>query len=546
MSDLSYPSHERAKQWTEQVLESKSNATFDDSSSVWQQAPENVQSLAETINTAGTRYASGKQLIVATLDSACSDYEKLHGRKPSGAVLDSAFRTTLNSLSSQYRSRAGLEIAAYDDIQGGMSGAPMQANRAALGIYNAITEAIPFAGIIPMGEGLQGKIIIAQHEAANTVGQYQANDSLDGINAGKPFMLATRDVLATDTGSNLTDFTAKIKYADGDADGSPVIPSGTRVFVNGLPAGGVPINTNSSTVTAPIVGSVALSGVTYNVTGSLTTATGEVTLKFDPALPTGSTVHVSGILNYEHPNMKGKRPRFQASARSYDFRATFTSGLYQVSQEAKAQFSAEVRLDPASEAMLAMRQQANAERHRMALNYMYRIGKNFVTNANMNSPTRQDERSRASMWSDVLFALTAADQNMIERTNAFGIGVLYVGGKGRAELEALPEDIFQKSGNSSLPGIYRIGRLFNRYEVYYAPNLVNETTTSIEILAIGRSEQTGLNPLIIGDVVAPTFVYLGNTPDLLEGAGYFQAGALRVNPHAQAATGAAVIAITGL
>lgn len=544
MSDLSYPVHERAKQWAEQIIASKGNAAFDDSNSVWQHAPENVQALAEIINTTGTRYASGKQLIAATLDSACRDFEQMHGSKPSGAILDSAIRTTLNSLSSSYRTLAGLKVAAYDDVQGGMSGAPMQANRAALGIYNAITEAIPFAGVIPMSEGLQGKVIIAQHEAANTVGHYRANDSLDGINAGKPFMLATRDVQAE--GSDLTNYTAKIKYAEGDANGSPVIPSGTDVFVNGLPAGGVPVNTSSSNATAPIVGSVVLNGTTHNVTGTLTTATGDVTLKFDPKLPTGSTVHVSGILNYEHPDMKGKRPRFQASARSYDFRATFTSGLYQVSQEAKAQFSAEVRLDPASEAMLAMRQQANAERHRTALNYMYRIGKNFIITANMNAQARQDERSRASMWSDLLFALTAADQNMIERTNAFGIGVIYVGGKGRAELEALPENLFQKAGSPSRPGIYRIGRLFNRYEVYYAPNLVNENATSIEMLAIGRSEQTGLNPLIIGDVVAPTFVYLGNTPDLLEGAGYFQAGALRVNPHAQAATGAAIIAITGL
>ena len=544
MSDLSYPQHEAMKQWAESLTHAD-KAAFDDTSSVWQSAPDNVNELAEAVNVGGTKYHSGRELVAAAMDSAVADYERLHGCKPSGAVLDSAIRTTLNSLSRSHRERAGVAQAAFDDITGNASGAPMQANRAAIGIYNSVTEALPFAGIIPMGDGLQGKIIIAAHEAANKVGSYDAGQSLDGING---FMSSTRDVAATGSG---TTFAAKITYADGDAAGSPVIPSGTEVFVNGIPAGGVPVNTNSNVATAPIVGEVALpdgSGgmQVHKVTGTLTAATGDVALTFTPALPSGARVNVAGILNYETESMRNKRPAFQASAVSYDFRATFTSGIFKVSQEAKAQFAAEVRLDPYSEAMLAMRQQSAAERHTYALRLMYRIAGNYVSTANLNANSRQDRRSRVSMWSDVLFALTAADQNMLERTNSFGIGVIYVGGKGRAEMEALPPEIFEKADISSQPGIYRIGRLFGRYEVYYAPNVVNETASGIEMLAIGRSEQTGLNPVIVGDVVPPTFVNLGAGQDLREGAGYFQAGAMRLNPHIQAACGATIIAVTGL
>lgn len=545
MSDISYPKHEQAKEWVDQLLADKTkSAAFDDTHQTWSNAPEVVSELADVIRTEGTCYASGRQLLAAALDNAVTDFEKLHGAKPSGAVLDNAVRTTLNSLSREHRLKAGVDIAAYDDIEGGTSGAPMQANRAAISVYNTIVEALPFGGLIPMGSGLQGKIIIATHEAGNAVGDYAINDSLDGIYAGKPFMNAVRRVVATS--SDQQAYTAKILYAKGDSNGSPIVASSVRVFVNGKPAGGTLVTQTNNKTEAPINGQIVVNNQTHTLTGKAVLATGEVTINVTPALQSSDVVKVAGMINFEDEKMKGKRPAFQTSAYSYDLRATFSSGLYRITQEAKAQFSSETNLDPASEAMLAMRNQFNFERHRYALDCMYDIAQGYKHTADMKTSTRLDERSRVQLWSDVLFALTEADQSMLERTNAFGIGVLYVGGKGRAELEALPPELFEKSTVPARAGIYRVGQLFGRYEVYYCPQLLKETASSIEILAIGRSEQSGLNPIVVGDVVAPTFVNLGVTHDLREGAAYFHAGVLEVNPHVSAASGAALIAITGL
>lgn len=544
--DKSYPNQVAVGRWIDDVT-TKNKGVFDDASSEWQNAPEVVQELAEAIPLTAQsqhKFKSGRNLVLSVMDSAVSRFEKEHGHKPSGAVLDSAIRSTLNSISQSHLQRAGVPSVMDNTLNGSQSDAPLVANRAVLGIYNSIVDAIPFAGYIPMTEAMAGKIIIAQHETASKTGSYQAGASIDGINAGGTFLSASRTV-KVDL-SNRSQATALITYADDDVEGSPVIPSGTEILINGFHAGGAALNSTVSDSVVQLAGFFDLAGTKHSITGTLTVDTGVVSLNFAPELPEGAEVHVTAILNYEHQKMKDKRPRIQASARSYDFRATYASGVYQLTQEAKNQFALEVRLDPAAEAMIAMRSQHQAERHLSALQSMYRIGKNHVTSINMNAPLRQDERSRASMWRDVLFALTQADVSMIERTNAFGITTLYVGGKGRAELEALDTDVFERSGIPSRAGIYRLGKLFGRFEVYYTPHILTETANSLEILAIGSSEQTGLNPYVIGDVVAPTFMRLGINTDLQEGAGYFYAGANRVNPHKQAASGAAIIAVTGL
>lgn len=130
---------------------------------------------------------------------------------------------------------------------------------------------------------------------------------------------------------------------------------------------------------------------------------------------------------------------------------------------------------------------------------------------------------------------TAADQSMVERTQGFGISVLYVGSKGKAEITALPPALFTPSGTPSRAGIYRIGKLYGMFDVYFDPTrTVKETADAIEILAIGRSDQVARNPMIFGDVAGATVMPLGTNNDQeREGYGYFQALATRVNPRKQ-------------
>lgn len=536
MADLAYPQHDKTAQWVNQLASDK-KAVFDSASEIWtREAPETVRELGGLVE---------HQKIGMAITHGVESYKKAHGVAPSGAVMDSAIRLALNSVSHNHAHNATSGRAVFDNVSSIQSNAPMVANRAAIVLHNAIGLAIPHAGYVPMTEGLAGKIIVVGHAAGNSVGEYVKNDSLDGLAAGKNFMSAERVVLAES--SDQTNYTAKIKHAVGDTDGSPVLPSHTEVLINGIPYGAGLESADVHVATTRLAGSAVLEdGKEYAFSGSLTVETGEVTLTFTPALPQGATVHVVSLLNYEHEKLKDKRPRFLATAKPFPFRAGFMSALFQTSQEAATQFKTEVRLDPASEAMFAMQQQALIERHFNYLHSMYRIAQSYKHVANLNANNRLNARDLSDIWSDVYFKLNEADMQMVSRTSAFGIAALYVGAKGAAHIQSLSREIFEPSGITAAAGIFRLGRLFSKYDVYHAPNLLNETTNSIEMLAVGRSEQTGMNPYIVGDVLAPTFKNLGMTADLMEGATYFSAGAARVNPYQRAAKGAALISVTGL
>lgn len=537
-SDLAYPQHDKTEKWVNHLIDNKNNgAVLDSASELWQsQAPDNIRALGDLMP---------HEYIGESIAQGVSMYEKAHGKKPSGAVLDSAIRLAINSVSKERADRATNGLAVLDDVGSTQSNAPLITNRVAIILNNAISLAIPHAGYLPMQDGMAGKIIIVGHTAGNNVGDYVKNDSLDGFAAGKPFMSAERIVLAEST--NQTDFTFKIKHAKDDADGSPVLPSHTELLINGIPCSTGSINASVNQATVRLAGSAVLEdGKEYTFTGNLTVENGNGNLSFTPALPQGVEVHVVGLLNYEHDNLKEKRPRFLANAHSLDFRAAFMSGLYQVSQEAKVQFNTEVRLDPASEGMYAMQQQSLIERHYNYLNSMYRVAKSYKHVANLNSSKRLDVRDMNDLWSDVLFTLKDADMKMLVRTQSYGIAALYVGNKGAAHIMSLARDTFEPSGSPAAAGIFRLGRLFRKYDVYFTPNLLNETVDSIEMLAVGSSAQTGMNPYIVGDVLSPTFKNLSLTTSLMEGAAYFAAGAARINPYQRAAKGAALISVTGL
>ena len=543
MIDRTYPQQAQCAEFVEALTNAKSNgaATFDDALSATQNdTPEVLTELANlipdyTIN--GQNHSGKESVFKATMDGI-EAYTAAHGRAPTGDVVENALRTSLTVISQEHRNKAGL-AATFDDATSTASGSPMQSNRAQVAVYQSIVGAVPFAGYIPMGDGLQGKLIIVKHEAATTSGSYLAGENMDGMNINKPFMSSIRRITLDADGKG------NFKYAIDDAAGSPVYASGIDVFVDGVPAGSSVMNTSNSAATSSIVGNITKNGTVYTVSGQVTTLTGDVSVAFTPALPAACTVEASAILNYEHQSMKERRPMVQTAAYSFDFRAHYMSGNYRITQEAKIQFAAETRIDAGTEAMYQLRAKSNAERHAESLRAMYAIARGYVTTFNFDSVNRQTQRSRVDIWTDAIFPIAAADADMVTRTQGFGIAMLYVGKKGKSEIISLPPTLFTPSGLPSSNGIYRLGKLYGMWDVYYdAGVVINETSSAIELLAIGRSDQTARNPMIFGDVAGATVIPLaaGNAQE--EGYGYFQAIATRVNPHTDSAVGAALIQLT--
>ena len=113
-------------------------------------------------------------------------------------------------------------------------------------------------------------------------------------------------------------------------------------------------------------------------------------------------------------------------------------------------------------------------------------------------------------------------------------------------MAGLPNDIFMPSGVTTSPGIYRVGTLFGRFEVYFTPRIVTETATSGQILCVGRATDAARNPIVMGDAVPPTMMPLAVGADLRTGSGFYARTFTDLNPHAPSAMGAAIINVTNL
>jgi hypothetical protein len=125
---------------------------------------------------------------------------------------------------------------------------------------------------------------------------------------------------------------------------------------------------------------------------------------------------------------------------------------------------------------------------------------------------------------------------------------MYVGKFMAAMFRSLDSTLFQSSGITDRPGIFRVGKLFGVYEVYYSPKVVNEAAdgSTSEIICVGRSTQTARCPIIMGDASAPMFEPLGTTETLKTGYGFNARSFNRVNPHQMSAVGCTVITVKNL
>jgi hypothetical protein len=157
--------------------------------------------------------------------------------------------------------------------------------------------------------------------------------------------------------------------------------------------------------------------------------------------------------------------------------------------------------------------------------------------------------NRAQIWQDFQAALGSADQDMANATMDHGITHLYVGKWLAAQFMSMGRDLFEPSGVVARPGIYRVGRLFGKYDVYYTPKGgpgENAGLTTSTMLAVGRSTQVARCPLVLGDAVAPTFLPLNMQSDLKNNSAMYARDFTVANPHRPSALGCARVSFTNL
>jgi hypothetical protein len=487
------------------------------------------------------------QITQAILDGV-RVYEEQHGMQTPADVAELAFHKAYATTDAARRKYGSvLDTATSDHHEQGS----LQTNRAVISILTTFAEAIPFANYLPADIGSnEARLAIVSHQAGRTFGAYQENDSLDGTNSGGAYVSSARVHTATaNAGGAITGKLSAVQDSsdtcDQAAPGIKLLRGRTVVFVNGQLAAKEPVD-SAGVGNSPVNGNITLAGTSYVIGGTINTDTGVFALSTTPALPDTIPVTVEGFVDFERD--ASVTPTIITAVEMFSLYANPWRVTTRQSIDARTQMGNELNLDPYSESIIAIQNQFANERHYNVLAKARRLGANNQSSYDFAWQLRSSLMNRARIWQDFSAALGSASQQMAVDTMNHGITHLYVGKDVASQFMGLSSDLFDPSGLTARPGIFRIGRLFGQYEVYYTPREVTESADgkSAQILAVGRATDSARNPIVLGDAVPPTVKPLLAGDDLREGAGFYARNFTTVNPHRQSSLGCALINVTDL
>lgn len=371
---------------------------------------------------------------------------------------------------------------------------------------------------------------------------------MDGANSGNAYITSSRinaSFPAVTTGvvtGALTTKQSTDETCDSGAATVKLLRGRTLVYVNGVVAAKEVDSAGSGS--SAISGTINVGGTDYAIGGSINTDTGVYSLTTTPALATTVPVAVEGFIDYERaPELT---PSIITAVTTYDLFAMPWRVITQNTIDSATQMSNELGLDPYGESILAIQNQFANERHFAVLSKARRLGKNNQVDYDFDWAGQKGQKNRAQIWLDFATPLGAASQQMAIDTMDHGITHLYVGKHIAAQWMSLPRDIFEPSGISERPGIFRIGRLFGRIDVYYTPKGLTDTASAAQIMCIGKATNVSLNPFVLGDAVAPIVQPLGVNADMKRGAAFYARNFTATNPYKQASLGCAIINVTNM
>ena len=499
----------------------------------------------------GSMKSSDESRILDSVQAGLTHFQKEHGCMPTADVVEAAIQqgqSAFRGIDARGQILDSASSSHHDQLS-------LQPNRAVVAILSAIAEAIPFASYLPVDiQSNQSKLAILSHVAGSAYGDYAVNGIMDGASAGDVYTSSSRIAKIVTSGSlpwsgkfSQGNDTANPGFSDNAGTGVPVLRGRTIVFIKGVPVGMEPTSGNAAS--SPISGSATIGGIDYTVTGTITVATGVLSI-------TGCTASSGGIVSLpvtaqafvDYEASPALIPKVLVRADTYDIYANPWRVMTGLSIDAAGQFRNELGIDANSEALLAIRTQMAMERHYQALRMASQLSINNTVAYDYGYSSQISQKTRASILQDMMPVLANADQKMAIDTMDHGITHLYVPAFFANMCNSLGADLFKPSGISARPGIYRVGRLFDKYEVYYSPKVVSQNAglTTASLLAVGRSSQVARCPIVLGDAVAPTFLPLNMQTDLMNNSAMYARDFTVVNPHTPSAMGCAQINITNL
>lgn len=492
----------------------------------------------------------------ALLDSVrrgCEAYTAQHGFEPDPSFIEFAVdRATRTATPLKELGISARFDTATNNHHDQLSLSPAVAMVSIMAMFE---EAIPWAMYLSADvKSNEARLAIMDNKANSDFGDYLINDSLNGVAGGGTYFNSERNILLSVNGGGALTGNLTQKHSDTTIGGVPVgagnaaLPSlrgRTIILVNGLPVAREAEQT-TGTGNNTIAGSVTIGATSYAISGTANSDTGAVAVNSAPALPAGTVVQALMYVDFERGPQWA--PKIGTEVNVYKLFARSSRGIVQNTIDAMTQMSSELGLDPRGQALLALRSQFTQENHYKGLSKMFRIGQSSPLAAaavwNYDYTAQIAQKDRPQLWFNLMPVLALASQLMAQSTIDHGINTLYFTGLLAAELRGLPNTIFESSGITDRPGIYRLGKLFGLYDCYYTPKGLTETSTTSQILAIGRASNVARNPYILGDAVPPIFLPLATGTDLVTQDGFYTRSFAEINPHLPSAQAAVVISVT--
>jgi hypothetical protein len=487
-------------------------------------------------------------------------FHREHGTYPTADLVEAMVqqsRSALFAASDEGFLRGASYLDSATSIQHDQGS--LQPNRAIVAMLSGMAEAIPWASYLPVDIGSnEAKLIIGYHMAGSNFGDYKSGDIMDGVDLGGSYISAMRLVRFDTAGTLGTTFPVNRKFSDATlssergycdpaATGVPVLRGRTVLYVNGIEVARDQMTGTTSTSSFSASFKNRKDGVTYTIAGSVTVATGAVSItSCSPTLPAGNTVIAAGVIDFE--SAPGLIPKVLMKADPYKLYANANRVMTEFGIDAATQFRNEAGLDPESEGLLAMRAQSSAERHYLAMRLAYELAGNNVVDHDLDYANRSAQMNRSSIWLDALPVLGAADQNMANLTMDHGMTHIYGDAWLTQQWLAMPRDQFEPSGLQARAGIYRVGKLYGKYDCYYSPKIVGGAAdgSTSTALAVGRSSNVARCPIVLGDAVSDTLLDLSRGQDLKKASALYSRNFTQPNPHEASALGCALLKFTGL
>lgn len=499
-------------------------------------------------------------LVLDSIAEGVRAFEDLHGRTPDANLLAAALQQAGASVHDY--TMDGKQVVLDSASSAGMDTQSLQANRAVVSIMNLFETAIPFAAYLPTDiASNEAKLAILRHTAKSALGGYAADDMLNGSRIGRSYASSARLLsfptaisapvtLKCTSRNNTTGTSGDLfgLYCNQSLAGVPINRGQTIITVNGLVA--VEEGRNPTGTTSPMNGTIKLGGVEYTIVAFASPDAGEVTINsITPALPAGTEVQAEVCINFT--KAPALAPELGVGIDTWSLFASTERMLTSTDIDAQTQAIRELNIDIGSQQLRAARAQQAMERYYRALRMAYGASANTVLTHDFDSDGRTAALVRAQIWGDFGPTLSAASQQIAEKTMDYGAEFAYIDRRVTSEFQGLPITMFEPSGQRPTSGIWRVGRLMNMVDVYSIPDGTgilpgNAAAGTHEMLLIGRGSDPGRAPVVLGDAVPTMLVDMATNKDFATNKGLYARNFTKRNPHQPSALGCARINITGL